>query len=124
MNVPFDPDTFTLLLKSQLIFIDHLLYARHFTISLVAFKGIGSGLHLSIYLTVLFVDVNPKCTRMPSHPIRWVRPWDLQLENLGSSSICAICYLGNFGKDASTVFIIFFRCHKRIIIIRYPLGNE
>lgn len=45
MNVPFDPDTFALLLKSQLIFIDHLLYARHFAISLVAFKGIGSGLH-------------------------------------------------------------------------------
>lgn len=48
----------------------------------------------------------------------WVRPWDLQMENLGSSSIGAICYLGNFGKDASAVFIIFFRCHTRVIIIR------
>lgn len=66
MNVPFDPNTFILLLKSQFIFIDHLLHSRHFTISLVAFKGIGSGLHLPIYLTVLFVDVNPKCARMSS----------------------------------------------------------
>lgn len=36
------------------------------------------------------------------------------------------CHLlpGNFGKAASTVFILFFRCHMRIIIISYPLGKE
>lgn len=101
MNVLFAPNAFTLLLKSQFIFIEHILYARHFTISPVAFKGIASGLCLSAYLIILLADV-PRY-----HPLfHSVRPWDLQLEKLGSSSSCAICYLCKFGQSAQAVLFI------------------
>lgn len=92
MNAPFDPNTFTFLLKSQITCTE--LYARHFTILLVAFRNWIMLVCLSdFYLLVstpMYSDIIP-----PSHR---VRPWNLQQGKLGPSSSYAIAACVTLGK--------------------------